>query len=115
MGIGLAVSGRTMKRNHKLLCFTLWGIWGLGLCFTGVSRFGFQHNNDLLFWEVVVPYNQVVQLVSFIPLEPLFCVLAICDSKKQKQPYNSAIVFFVITFLFWLMYAVLYVWWTGGV
>ena len=104
-----------MKRQHMILCVVLWGLWGLGLCFTGVSRFVFQHNNDLLFWKIVIPYNQIVQLVSFIPLEPLFCILAICDSKKAKHPYYSAIILCVVTFLLWLMYITLYIWWTGGI
>ncbi|MBQ8040704.1 MAG: hypothetical protein IJ274_12720 [Lachnospiraceae bacterium] len=100
---------------HKYVCFVLWGLWGIGLSFAGVSLFCFQHNNDWLFWKIMMPYNLFIQMVSLIPVEPFFCTLAICDSKKNGQPYFSTIILFCITFLLWLAYITLYVWWTGGI
>ena len=99
---------------HKYLCFALWGLWGLGLCLTGISAFCFQHDN-WLFWKLVVPYNILAQFVSLIPLEPIFCFWSIHDRKKAKQSYASDILLLCITALFWIAYITLYVSWTGGV
>lgn len=103
-----------MKR-HMHLCFALWGFWSVGLCLAGISLVFYQHNNDLLFWKLVVPYNSFVQIISLVPVEPIFCISAVYTSKKAMQPYLSAIILFFITLLFWVIYITLYVWWTGGI
>lgn len=114
MGVGLGVERREMSM-HKFLCFVLWGVWGVGLCFTGASLLYFRNENHWLFWNIAFPYNRFVQLISLVPLEPIFCILTISDRKKAEQPYGLEICFSVITFLFWVMYITLSVWWTGGV
>lgn len=102
-------------KAHRLICFVLWGLWGIGLCFAGGSALFFQHENDWLFWRIVMPYNKITQLVSIIPIEPFFCILAICDNKKHGRSYFSTIILFCLTAFFWVTYITLYVCWTGGI
>ncbi len=102
-------------RSHMFFCFFLWGIWGIGLCLTGASLFFYQHNNDFLFWKIMTPYNQIVQIVSLIPIEPILCILAIRESKQHNKSYFPAILLCCVTFFLWLAYITLYVHWTGGV
>lgn len=99
---------------HKVICYVLWGLWGIGLCLTSVSRFGLQNESEM-FWKLMATYNQFVQVVSFVPVQPVFFVLDMLYRKAHGQPYYPAVVLLCSTFILWVTYISLFVRWTGGV
>jgi hypothetical protein len=101
-------------KTHFRICLILWGLWGIGLILTGTSLLFFQHQNDVFFWNIVLPFNNIILLLSLIPIEPIACIRAIYFNRDIHQVRKNVILA-ILSFIFWILYIYAYVEWTGGV
>ena len=100
------------KKLHTCFSFLLWTLWAVGLGATALSRFEYLHENDRLFWDFVLPYNDVVHIISYIPIAPILFLLAVVQSKQKHQRCRKTVALFLVTAFLWLVYLSLFIRWT---
>ena len=101
-----------IRKIYAWCCGILCTLWTVGLTATAISRFQYLHENQKLYWNFVLPYNDIVQLVSSIPFVPVLCLLAIRSRKKDGQRTWPAILLFFFTTICWLVYLSMFIRWT---
>lgn len=101
------------KHLHFWYSFLLWILWAVGMSTTAISRFQYFHKNDTLFWDFVLPYNEIIQLVSSVPVVPVLFMIALAESKKQsKKSYWLTVLLFLFTTVYWVAYNACFIHWT---
>ena len=101
-----------IKKLHTWYSFLLWTLWAVGLGATALSRFQYLHENDRLFWDFVLPYNEIIHIISYIPIAPILFLLAFAKSKQENKRCRKAVAIFLITALLWFVYLSLFIRWT---
>ena len=102
------------KQLHTWYSFFLWLLWSVGLGTTALSRFYFFHENEKLFWDFVLPYNDIIHIASYIPVAPILFLIAYYQHKQAGKRTRGPIFLFLLTALYWLAYLSLYIRWTEG-
>ena len=100
------------KQLHTWYSLFLWVLWAVGLGATAISKFQYSHENEQLFWHFVLPYNDIVHIASYIPVAPIFFLLAFIQNKRENKPTRGPILLFLFTALYWIAYLYLYIRWT---
>lgn len=103
-----------LKKLHTCYSFLLWLLWTVGLGATALSRFRFLHENDRLFWDFVLPYNEVIHTLSYIPIAPILFLLVFFQYKQENKRCRGTVALFLITAVYWLVYLSLFIRWTEG-
>lgn len=101
-----------VRKLHAWCCSILTVLWTVGLTTTAISRFQYLHQNQTLYWDFVLPYNQIVHIISSIPFAPIFFLLAFRDCRKNNRRYWPTVLLFILTTVYWLVYMRLYIRWT---
>lgn len=101
-----------IKKIYAWYCFVLWGLWSVGLGATAISKFRFLHENQALFWDFVLPYNDILHIISYIPIAPILFLIAFVQNKRANQRNGRTVFLFLLTALLWLVYLSLYIRWT---
>ena len=101
------------KRLHFWYSLLLWVLWAVGMSTTALSRFQYFHENERLFWDFVLPYNEIIQMISYVPVAPILFLIALFESKKQsKKSYWLTILLFLFTAAYWVAYLTCFIHWT---
>jgi hypothetical protein len=100
------------KKIHAWFSVFLWTLWAAGLGTTALSRFQYHHENDRLFWDFVLPYNEIIHIISYIPIAPVLFLLAFVKSKQENKRCYKTVALFLLTAFLWLVYLSLYIRWT---
>ena len=86
------------------------------IVFTGISSFIFNNENQQI-WNFATKYNELILILSLIPILPNCFLFNIIENFKSK--YENKIIYpiipFAITSLLWIFYICISVSWTGGV
>lgn len=101
-----------LKKIHTWFSFLLWTLWAVGLGATALSRFEYAHENQRLFWDFVLPYNDIVHIISYIPIAPVLFLLTWGKSKQAGKRCKKTVFLFLLTGVLWLVYLSLYIRWT---
>jgi amino acid permease len=103
-----------LKKIHTWVCFALWTLWTVGLGATAISRFQYFHEKQWLFWDFVLPYNEIVQIISSIPFAPILCLLAFHSNKNAHKSNRLTVFLFILTAVYYVAYMTLFIRWTEG-
>ena len=57
--------------------------WGIGVLLALISSLIFFNNNDVV-WNITRRYNEIVSILSLIPVAQIMLLVAIIRNKKQK-------------------------------
>lgn len=90
--------------------FRLW-TWGIGVVLAIVSRMIFENENDLI-WNVNRVYNEIIILISFIPVAQIVLFVDLLRIRKEILKHLLKMTFLAACFL---AYIVIWVGCTGGV
>lgn len=103
-----------IKKLHTWYSFLLWTLWAVGLGATALSRFQYLHENDRLFWDFVLPYNEIIQILSYVPVAPILFLIALAENKKENKKGWPTILLFLFTAAYWVAYITCFIRWTEG-
>jgi hypothetical protein len=79
---------------------------------TAISRFQYGHENQKLYWDFVIPYNNIVQIVSWIPILPLLFLMTAAENKINSRRNWPYALLFVLASLCRMGYMVYFIQWT---
>ena len=85
--------------------------WGIGTMLSLVSRFVFLNDNDLI-WNIAMYYNEIVCILSCIPIVQIMLVVDLIRSKEQIMNHILTMAIVLICFF---IYIGVWVSCTGGV
>lgn len=89
--------------------FRLW-TWGIGVVLTLVSRVIFENEHCLL-CDISMAYNEIIILISFIPVAQIMLFIDLLRTKKEILKHLLKMTFLAVCFL---TYIVIWVGCTGG-
>jgi hypothetical protein len=101
-----------VKKIYAWCCGILCTLWTVGLGATAISRFQYGHENQKLYWDFVLPYNDIVHYISSVPLLPILFLLTVWSCKKTRRRYWPAVLLFIFASVYWLVYMNMYIRWT---
>ena len=105
------MGNRMIKKIYHYICVIRWILWGIGICITWCWKFIF-HNANNLFFNVIIGYDLLVSLCSFIPIQ-FFCLIIILVRKYEKKEKYKAIFKFILSIAIWYMFIACFIGWTG--
>ena len=100
------------KRLHTWYSILLWVLWAVGMSTTAISRFQYFHENEKLFWDFVLPYNEIIQIISYVPVAPILFLIALTESKKENKKGWPTVFLFLFTAAYWVAYLTCFIRWT---
>ena len=101
-----------IKKIYAWWCGILVSLWSVGLGATAISKFQYAHENEKLFWDFVLPYNEVIHFLSWIPVMPVLFFILLPESKKSKKSNLLHWLLFLVISALWIAYMSLYIHWT---
>lgn len=105
-----------LTKIHIIFSIILSSLFLIGIVFTGISSFIFNNENQQI-WNFATKYNELILILSLIPILPNCFLFNIIENFKSK--YENKIIYpiipFAITSLLWIFYICISVSWTGGV
>ena len=94
----------------KVIIFRLF-TWGIGAMLSLVSRFAFFNDNNLI-WSIAMYYNEIVCILSCIPIAQ---IMLVADMIRSKERIINHILAMAIVLICFLVYICVWVACTGGV
>lgn len=85
--------------------------WGIGVLLALISSLIFFNNNDVV-WNITRRYNEIVSILSLIPVAQIMLLVAIIRNKKQRIIHILLMIMLLISFL---IYICMWVACSGGV
>lgn len=85
--------------------------WGIGVLLALISSLIFFNNNDVV-WNITRHYNEIVSILSLIPVAQIMLLVAIIRNKKQRIIHILLMIMLLISFL---IYICMWVACSGGV
>lgn len=94
----------------KVIIFRMF-TWGIGAILSLVSRFVFINDNDVI-WNIAMPYNEIVCILSCIPIAQ---IMIIVDMIRSKEQIMNHILTMAIVLICFFIYIGIWVACSGGV
>lgn len=94
----------------KVIIFRMF-TWGIGAILSLVSRFVFINDNDVI-WNIAMRYNEIVCILSCIPITQ---IMLIVDMIRSKEQIMNHILTMAIVLICFFIYIGIWVACTGGV
>ena len=101
-----------IKKIHAWACSVFLALWTVGLGSTAISRFQYQHKNEPFYWDFVIPYNKIIQILSWIPFLPILFMLTAAENKINSRRNWPSALLFILASLCWMAYMVYFIQWT---